>query len=315
MLHSPFIQQVGRRLLIATLLVAGSMPSVWAQKPADKKTPGTDSVLSARDGFPLHITYYESAAGKESPVAILIPAAEGSDDKNARTRRVWDKTALDLQKSGYAVVTLDLRKHGDSMASVEGNANVNRLLPADYVAMVALDLEAVKDFLMQEHANEKLNIRKIGIVAAGSSCMVAALFAIDDWAKKPYPDAATLDQRTPRGQDVRALMMLSPKATVKGLNTNAAMRGMKSIPIAVYVLASSNDKSEIRDADKIYGNVELKGEEYAEFRKITRAPIAQSAEQFVEGKEADTTNKLIREFFDKNLKELAEPWRSRKSRL
>ena len=311
MIHFSWKQKVGRSAVMAAIVLGCSVSTAWAQK----KAPGTDSILQARDGFPIHITYFESAQGKESPVAILIPAAEGSDAKDARTRRVWEKTALELQKSGYAVVSVDLRKHGDSQLATEASSAASRLLPADYAAMAALDLEAVKDFLMEEHANQKLNIRKTGIVAAGSSCMVATAFAIDDWAKKPYPDAPTIDQRTPRGQDIRALMMISPKASVKGLNTTAAMRAIKGIPVGIYVLASSKDRAELRDADKIFTSVELKGDEYADVRKIVRAPIAQSAEQFVEGKEADTTNKEILGFFNKNLKDLPEPWQSRKSRL
>jgi hypothetical protein len=40
-----------------------------------------------------------------------------------------------------------------------------------------------------------------------------------------------------------------------------------------------------------------------------------SAERFLEGKEADTTGKLISEFLDVHVKALPEPWRTRKSKL
>ncbi len=178
--------------------------------------------------------------------------------------------------------------------------------------MAAIDLEAVKDFLLVEHQNEKLNIRKTGIVAAGSSAMVASAFAVADWDKKPYPDAPTLDLRTPRGQDVRSLMMISPKTTVKGINGVAALKIIKALDVRVFVLASKKDE---KDAEKVFKAVELKGEQYAEFRKITITNVEARAEQFVEGPEAAKSNELILEFMKKSVQELDMPWRTRKSNL
>ncbi|MBL8819122.1 MAG: hypothetical protein JNL58_24040 [Planctomyces sp.] len=287
------------------------------QSPAQAqaaKSGGVDRILTTRDNFPLHITYFEaSTGGKEAAVAILLPAAEGADAKDARTRRVWDKTAALLQKSGFAVVSVDLRKHGDSVLPAESTTPAAAKVSGnDYTAMAAIDLEAVKEFLLLEHQNEKLNIRKTGIVAAGSSAMIASAFAVADWDKKPFPDAPTLDLRTPRGQDVRSLMMISPRTTVKGINGVAALKIIKALDIRVFVLASKKDE---KDAEKVFKAVELKGEQYAEFRKMTITNVEARAEQFVEGPEAAKTNELILEFMKKSVQELDMPWRTRKSNL
>ena len=69
--------------------------------------------------------------------------------------------------------------------------------------MVEFDMEVVKRFIQQQHQAKKLNMRKLGIVAAGSSVGVAAAFADADWNKEPYDDAPSNDMKTPRGQDVR----------------------------------------------------------------------------------------------------------------
>lgn len=302
-------------MAIALLLCTGSSVIAQTPKPGAKQT-FTDEILTARDGWPIHITYFQSTGGKESPVVILIANAEGSDAKDARTRRVWEKTGLDLQKSGFAVVSVDLRKHGDSVPPADvTNTALTRLSPNDYPFMAGLDLEAVKDFLLREHQAEKLNVRKLGIVAVGSSAMVATMFTVADWDKKPYPDAPLLEMRTPRGQDVRALMMISPNANVKGLNSNAALRTLRALPVAVNILASSNNKSEARDAEKIFKAVELKIEEAKDVRKVDLFPVEFSAERFLEGREATETNKIIIEFLSKTLKALDEPWKTRKSRL
>ena len=181
--------------------------------------------------------------------------------------------------------------------------------------MASADLEAVKEFLINEHQSEKLNVRKLGVVAVGSSAMVASAFAVADWDKKPYPDAPLLEMRTPRGQDVRAILMISPNTTVKGLNTTAVFRSLKGLPVTVHIMASSNIKSEARDADKVYKSLELKFEEAKEARKLDLFPVDFSGERFLEGREAVETNKMIAEFLNKSTRELNDPWRTRKSRL
>ena len=181
--------------------------------------------------------------------------------------------------------------------------------------MAASDMEAVKTFLLNEHESKKLNIRKTGIVAVGSSAMVAAAFTVADWAKKPYPDGPTLETSTPRGQDVHALIMYSPNATVKGLNANTIMRTLKALPVAVHVIASKDVKDDARNADRIFKAVEIKDDHFKDSRKHTIATGEITAEGFLEGRFADPTNTDITEFLTNNLSKIDMPWISRKSRL
>ncbi len=285
-------------------------------KAAPGKGGAQEEVLTAGDGWPIHITYYESAKGKEAPVVILLAGAEGPDKKDVRNRRVWQSTALALQKSDFAVVAVDLRKHGDSLPPATGTEPPTVKMSAmDYAVMATVDLEAVKAFLMEKHKEEKLNIRKLGIVSVGSSAMVSAAFAVADWAKPPYPDAPTLEARTPRGQDVRALIMYSPNSTVKNINANTILKTVKGLEIAVHVVASKDIPDDVRSAEKIFKAVELKGDQFKDARKITLVAGKTHAEGFIEGTFGDTTNKDIVDFLTKNVKELDAPWSSRKSRL
>jgi hypothetical protein len=291
-----------------------------AAKPAAPRQPGAadtrDEKLAAADGWPIHATYYESAAGKESPVVIMLAGAEGRDKPDARNRRVWQNAAVALQKSGFAVLAVDLRKHGDSIPETsEPDSALLKMAPADYVIMAGADMDAVKEFLLSEHQNEKLNIRKTGIVAIGSSAMVAAAATVADWAKKPYPDGPTPETSTPRGQDVRALIMYSPVANVKGINATTIMKNIKVLPIAVHVIASKDVKEDARNADRIFKAVEIKDEKFKDARKYTIAAGEVTAEGFLEGRFAEPTNADITEYLTKNLKELDMPWASRKSRL
>lgn len=302
---------------VSVLLLQNSSASAQQKSaPASGKGEPKDVTLRTSDGWQIQTTYFESPAGKESPAVILLTGTEGPDKTGARNRRVWQPAAQALQKSGFAVVTVDLRKHGDSIPAATGSESTPIKASADdYTLMAAADLEAVKAFLMEEHAAERLNIRKLGIVSMGSSSMVAAAFAVADWAKPPYPDAPTLAARTPRGQDVRALIMYSPTTSVKGLNSNLILKNLKPLQVAVYIVASKDNKDDARHADKLFKAVELKEEQFKEFRKTTMVAGAIRSEGFLEGRFAEPTNKDITEFLTKSLKELDAPWMSRKSRL
>ena len=313
-IHAAISEPIKLIALLIAFCLAGL--DCCAQGKADPpNTANTrEEILAASDGWQIHTTYYESAAGKESPVIILLAGAEGPDKKDPRKRRVWQNAAVALQKSGFAVLAVDLRKHGDSLP--EGTAPVSlKMTAGEYVVMATFDIDAVKTFLLSEHQNEKLNIRKTGIVAVGSSAMVAAAATVADWEKKPYPDGPTLETSTPRGQDVRALIMYSPNSSVKGINSNTVMKAIKALPIAVHVIASKDVKDDARNADRIYKAVEIKGEKFKDARKHTIVAGELTAEGFLEGRFADPTNKDITEFLTKNLKELDMPWTSRKSRL
>jgi pimeloyl-ACP methyl ester carboxylesterase len=310
-----------RVMAITILLLAVTATPAFAQTGANRQAKGETKLLTAADGWPIHVTYYASTAGKEAPVAVLIAGAEGTANKNSRTRRVWDGVAVYLQRAGYAVVTVDLRKHGDSVAPADvTNAALTKLGKNDYALMATMDLEAVKDMLVAEHKAEKLNVRKMGIVTAGSSSLVASAFAVADWGKAPYPDAPTPlagapDQRTPRGQDVRAVMMFSPPASVRGINTLAVMRTLKGLEVAIYVFASQATREEGRNAERIFKFVELRGEEFKDKRKLSLAKAKASGEDFLEAPYTAQTQKLIKEFLDANVKELEQPWKSRTSRI
>lgn len=304
---------------LKSLLLVILFLGVSTRCQAQSLKPGEEKTLTATDGWPLRITYYESNGDKESPVAILIPGAEGLED--SRTRKVWDGVARALQKEKYAVVTADLRKHGDSIPPVEDEqkAKFNRLSPADYQAMAAIDLETIKEFLLNEHKNQKLNIRKLGIATAGSSCLVASTFAAADWLKLPWNDAPAVALKTPRGQDVRAIMMLSPASTVRGLSLPDSMKVVctPAFGVAINIYYNPSDRREQTAAEKVFRYAELKGEDPDGARQLLPGPPDKvfSAEGLLEGRAAPVMEKKIVEFFDKFVKDRPEPWRTRESKL
>lgn len=303
---------------LAGLLVAGSTAPVFAQgttATVEKKT------LTASDGWPIHITYFESSEGKESGVVILLHQRGGN-------RLVWDnRFAGRLQEEGYAVVTVDLRKHGESKSPVgidpgvsagsKRGGDANELSRMDYFQMAAADLEAVKDFLYKEHQAGKLNMRKTAIIAAEMSVPVAMNFAWKDWFKKPYDDAPTFASRTPRGQDIRAMVLISPEDVVPGLSTGKPLLDLRNPAFGISFLFcyGNKDRADRGGSRKMYQKVA--GIPQNKDRTYLKSYTSKYRGTELLGKKLRMEEHMLA-FLDKHLKQLngpADVWRDRESKL
>ncbi len=319
---------VGRvGFLAAVAAAAAAAPkTAWAQRPGADQALRVERVLPTADDWQIYITYYPATAGKENltkdaPVVVLLHG----DKEN---RLVWEGEkglAPRLQHEGFAVITVDLRKHGQStnVARTTGdspaggkNTEGTNVQAADYGNMVDYDLPAVKKFIYEQHQLKRLNMNKMGIVAAETSVAVAVCFAADDWLKDPYDDAPAVEMKTPRGQDVRALVLLSPPQRAHGLQFTEALTAVRNPDwniafLTLYGKLNKIDTSAIAthrrlfastkaNKDRIYlhgYNVNLRGTDLLGKREV----------------DAEST---IVEFLKLHLKDLKDSeWRDRQSRL
>lgn len=267
----------------------------------------SNKTLHVEDGWQIKVTYYPSKAGKESPVVILLHGEKQS-------RKFWDLWKegwpVKLQQQGIACVTVDLRKHGES--NPEGTGDV-RLTSRDYQAMVLGDMEEVKRFVFKEHQAERLNMRKLGIIAVDASVPVALNFAANDWAKKPWADAPTLAARTPRGQDVRAMVLVSPLDRVPGLNNGRAVNALRTPTLGFATLVIYSDKDPL---DEGIGKALFEKFEETDSETAPRSyelPYSGKAHGFdlIVGNEQ--AERAMLAFMTKHLKELDDEWVNRKS--
>jgi hypothetical protein len=267
--------------------------------------------LTTGDGWSIPITYYQSSQGKEAAVVVLL---HGEGDNQL----VWKtKTALAerLHAEKFAVVTCDLRKHGEAKNSrVEGN---KKLEPIDFKAMVsaskASELETIQEFLFTEHQAGRLNMAKLGILAVDNMVPVALNWAANDWAKKPYEDAPTLAAMTPRGQTVRAIAMLSPSENAPGITSAPPLRyfrGLNGSPVSFLFMNSSGDGS-ARDMKNMMKQVTTPKNEKNIFSESFPGML-KGADMFGRIPKADP---LVTGFFKKQLQDLPVDWRDRRSRL
>lgn len=299
------------------LALGGS--GVWAQASKAKKAAFEEKTLTTRDGVPLHCTYFPSAAGKNAPVAILLHGKNGN-------RLVWQTGsgnipgfAQALQGNDFAVMTVDLRGHGQNIAAAGApaankKADQVRFVARDYQNMAAFDLDAVKRFLLDEHEKGQLNINKLAIVSADFSTAVAMTYFDIDWSKEPYDDAPVPAQRTPRGQDVRALILLSPESSVPGLVTTGAAQRIRALKGFVNVMIGVGTKD---NQDK--GAAKKMAELISPKQEATQFLFLEEYDTKFRG--TDLLNKGLKveghmfKFMDEYVKKAPGEWRTRKSPL
>lgn len=215
-----FLRRAFVSSVVMVALGAATLPSAKAQTSRPKVPPPIEVTLTTKDGVLLRATYYESTAGQQAVPVVMLP------DFN-ETRAVFDPLARALQNPpqsasptspqilSRAVIAVDLRGHGGSKAARTGNGSTielqaNRFQPQDFQAMVTFDMEAVRSFLVEQNDAGRLNLNSLGIVGSGMGANVAMLWSAKDWATPPLPVRK-------QGQDVKALVLLSPRWNFKGL--------------------------------------------------------------------------------------------------
>ncbi len=245
------------------MLSSGTFLSAQDKKDKEKQVEDK-TILSPADGWPLKLTYYRSGEGKEASVVILLHMKGAS-------RLTWTAPkgfAEQLHARGFAVLAVDMRKHGQSKPGAEDDdpkkaaassekdkakksSGGSELKPTDYPLMVR-DMDGVKKFIFEEHQKGNLNMRKTAIIAPTMSAAIAITFAAADWQKAPYDDAANIAMRTPRGQDVQAMVFLSPETTLQGVPAHQVVPHLKATPMAAFVVVGGSDSQDKDQAKKLF---------------------------------------------------------------
>lgn len=311
------LQQVIPAVCLAITLIGAATVAQAQSKPDLKPIQKT---VTTTDNWQIAMTYYPSGEGKDAAVVMLIHG-EGEN------QLVWEKNglALRLQEEGFAVATLDIRKHGQSKHSATENGG--ELNKNDWSGVIGSssnftgDIEAVKKFLLEEHADGKLNIEKLAVVGVKQTAPAVLAWSAADWLKLPYNDSSTLATRTPRGQDVKAVVLLSPADRIPGLSSALPVRTLSNAidwadanpnsNLSFLMLGSSrgSDNKAIRGMEKQLSTArKFKGkffkELYSADQRGTDLIPAKSKPQAV-----------IVGFLKQKVQDLDVPWRNRVSRL
>ena len=224
------------------------------RRPGGGKASSEEVTLETKDGVQIKATYYPSSSGKDAVPVVML-----HDFKESRTvfnglARALQNPATDEGKS-HAVLTVDLRGHGESSTQVAPNGQSRELEPdrlgkQGFRAMVGYDMEAVRKFLVKQNDAGALNLNKLCLLGCGMGANVATSWSAVDWS------APTLASRK-QGQDVKGLILVSPEWGYSGLPMLPPLKqpGVRD-KISMLIIYGKQDRRSEKDAETINKNLE-----------------------------------------------------------
>jgi pimeloyl-ACP methyl ester carboxylesterase len=309
--------------VLAVVLVLPA--SVASAQRSIRTAPPEPAKVRTRDGVELSLNYYPSMAAQDptrgkqvTPVVLL------HDEKD--TQGVFSSLTARLQSAGadgkhptFAVVTVDLRGHGASIRQTAPSgatreldaAKLNRI---DVLAMSAQDMEAVRGFLVGKNDAGELNLNKLCLVGVGLGATVAVNWAAQDWSAPPLLVGK-------QGQDVQALVLISPHWKVRGVALQQAMRRPDLKQQVAWMLAyGEQNPSQAADANRILRQLERHHPEpesaQAPPRRLVSLPFPSALEGngLVSQVGAPLEDKVV-EFLTVHVADQDVPWIKRRNRL
>ena len=239
------------------LLAALLFPVDARAQEKDALPEPEDVLLKTKDGLVLHATIYPGQAAKfysdaqshkKESVPVIVLHGYKKD------RHDFDELATALQSRGHWVIAPDLRGHGESTQitrpgeTATDKIDDETLKPADVRDMFARygDLEAVKSYLMQKNNAEELNIDKLCVIGSDMGAVVAINWALLDWS---WPVLSSGKQ----GQDVKALVLISPESNSKGVRTVDAINDQTiRTNLAILLIAGRKGGHYADEVNKLY---------------------------------------------------------------
>jgi len=229
---------------LASIVVAAT---AMGQRPKqDPKLKPRTVTLKTKDGIELRAFYFPSEKGKESPTVLLVHEWQGQASP-------YGPLVMALSKAGCAVLVPDYRGHGGSReyTNVRGEKtefNLAQMSRADIEAIVTFDLETAKGFLKEENNEGRLNLNALVVIGVREGCVLGAQWAMRDWS---FPSVGSNKQ----GQDVKALVLISPEKQIKGVPIDPAINDRFIIQLPIMIVAGA-ESPEASEAKRIAKRVE-----------------------------------------------------------
>lgn len=234
-----------------------------------------------------------------------------------RSRADTEALAKFLSAQGNAVITPDLRGHGESTQVVGSEESVDaKDFKPNQIAATLEDIEACKRFLVKKNNAGDLNVDMLTVIAIGKTVPMATAWVVKDWSFAPYSKGIK------QGQDVKFLIMIAPEKKLGPFSMNRVtsapiFAGHAALPTIVsWATASSSAKN----SEAIFTRLKKKRPEptdkSAEAKTLYQAPLKGSSRSGVQiGSDAKLTK--LWKYFDntvsgkinQNLDKL--PWQDR----
>jgi pimeloyl-ACP methyl ester carboxylesterase len=271
-----------------------------AQNAANEPPPPQDVTLTTKDGMVLTATFYPGTKGKETVPVLLLHMQNGG-------RVDYHELALSLQAAGHAVLSPDMRAHGDSTWTINNTKVDSDRLNRDQLTSMLLDVEACKSFLMDKNNAGELNIDKLVVVGAELGATLAMNWSALDWAAPPLAVGK-------QGQDVKALVLLSPAWTVNGFTLSTSLKSpaiQKEIIMYVIKSRGDSDARRLEQAIKRYRGDEKDKDKPRTFFVTSALPTTLSGTKLLTNQELAVGGRIVN-FIQQQVVPLRFPWKDRK---
>lgn len=172
--------------------------------------------VTTKDGQLLSASYFAPKKSKKStapsPAALLIHDASSS-------RGGFEELATYLQKKGFAVLTVDLRGHGDSETPECCFKNSDEKGQQNLWSLSMRDVDAAADYLLGQDGIHSSNLTIFGV---GAGAALAVRRGNDD-------------------ENVRALVLVDPRPDAYGYNLANGISELGGLPTAIATPKNSRD--------------------------------------------------------------------------
>jgi len=215
-----------RALILAALVAA---PITARSTPSGSPGPGrvgerVDRVeFTTSDRLKLAGTFYQPKDDR-APGAVLVHDAGGN-------RTQLDAIAGRLQRLGFAVLTFDVRGHGESKSSKADWNQLDEKGRKTLWAQGVRDVRAASEWVLKQ---KSVHSTKLSLLGYGSGCALVARHAKED-------------------ENVVSLTLLSPKPSDLGFDVRGDIEYLIGLP--TYVVAARNNHTEamVEEANKLAG--------------------------------------------------------------
>lgn len=248
--------------------VPGAKPATAPAKPAtapktdatkvdskDEPPPPENFFLRTKDGWNIFCTFYGPKKGvRHGKLVVPIIMLHGWEGQGSE----YAELATVLQSWGFASIIPDLRGHGRSVSVIRRKPNgeeEDKIVKADNLTVQDMDgmvndVEALKKVLVDKNNKAELNIEMLTVVAAEVGTIVALNWAALDWS---WPIMPAFKQ----GQDVKALVLLTPRQSFKGMNASTALSHQAiSRRLSVMIAVGDQQARDFSEAKRIHSRLE-----------------------------------------------------------
>lgn len=231
--------------VVLVALLASGPQLVTAQRagkpaPQAKKNPVAElqtQTLTTKDGVAITAYYFPSDKGKAAIPVMIVHEWKGQ-------AAPYLKLCKALSKAGFAAIVVEYRGHGNSKAyrdpaGVLHDFNITTMGKNDTDAIVRYDLEETKFFLKAENNAGRLNLNALCMIGVEEGAILAGYWAARDWI---IPSVGRMKQ----GQDVKALVYVSPEKNLHGLamSSPASEPNLLALPTMIVAGQTSSQGSE-----------------------------------------------------------------------